>query len=70
MVEQERSLGETRDVVECSSPYFLSALPLPKCFTPEQSATGLLKLFHEIVGIHLFPFTLQVIFSNQILFSR
>ena len=28
--------GETRDVVECFF-HFLSALPLPKCFTTEQS---------------------------------
>ena len=31
-------LRETRDVVEYSSPYFLSALPLPKWFTMEQGA--------------------------------
>ena len=33
---QKKCKGTTRDALECF-PHFLSALPLPKCFTTEQS---------------------------------
>ena len=48
-------LRETRDVVVYWSPYFLSALPLPKCFTTEQSA----MTKNSFISLHF-----QVIFSK------
>jgi len=56
-----------KNVVECF-PYFLSALPLPKCFTTEQSTVEAFLFFYDKESDN-FPTHLAE-FSNQTLFSK